>query len=70
MIETGYPIVNLVLRSLGCLAYPLILLVTGFFEPDEVQEARRTTGNLLRKVGRKLRRGGGDPPEATTQLDK
>ncbi len=38
MIDTGHLYANVILKSLSCLSYPLILYLIGFFEPDELKK--------------------------------
>ena len=59
-IETGYPILNIALKSVGCLAYPGALLLLRFFEPDEIREARQLLKEILSKIKRMIRRDRSD----------
>ena len=63
-IETGYPGVNVILKSLGCLAYPGALLLLRFFEEDELNEARQLIKEILVKIKKIIRRDRSDEASA------
>lgn len=38
MVDTGMPMVNLVVKGVACLGYPLILYIIRFFDPGEIRK--------------------------------
>jgi O-antigen/teichoic acid export membrane protein len=56
MIETGQPLLNLAVKSVVCLAYPVVLLSIGLFEPKEIAKAKEYSRALYQKLLKKFRR--------------
>ncbi len=50
LIETGNPILNVLLKSLACLGYPFLLYAVGFFEPGEIRKGWDLARPYLGKV--------------------
>jgi O-antigen/teichoic acid export membrane protein len=49
-IESGNPILNVLLKSLACLGYPFLLYAVGFFEPGEIRKGWDLARPFLGKV--------------------
>lgn len=49
MIDIGTPIVNLLIKAVACLGYPLLLYLIGFFEPGELKKGWDLIRPLLGK---------------------
>ncbi len=49
-IESGNPILNVLLKSLACLTYPVLLFIIGFFEPGEIRKGWDLARPYLGKV--------------------
>ena len=64
MIDTGYPLVNIAIKSVACLSYPLILYVIGFYEPDEIRRGWEFARPYVGKVIPRFRDNGPTPPAA------
>lgn len=64
MIDTGYPLANVAIKSVACLSYPLILYVIGFYEPDEIRRGWEFARPYVGKVIPRFRDSGPNPPAA------
>jgi O-antigen/teichoic acid export membrane protein len=64
MIETGFPIVNILIKSLACLTYPFLLYVIRFYEPGEVRQGWDLARPYVAKVLPMFRENNGPKPPA------
>ena len=50
MIDTGWAILNVIVKTIGCLGFPVILYIMRFFEPEEITRVKEITGNYYTKL--------------------
>ena len=62
LIETGSPIVNVAVKGVACLAYPLLLYLIRFFEPGELSKGWELVRPYVGKVIPRFRDDHSDQP--------
>lgn len=64
LIETGFPLVNVAVKGVACLSYPLILYAIGFYQPGEIRKGWEFARPFLGKIFPRFRDNNPMPPAA------